>query len=275
MFGKADETRRPQLGQNDPVPSPPPAIPEPDWAELDEPRSPAVVAIHRELTNNGPLTLQELEAALVGRRVDVTEHDLDDLVEGEIPLVTEIGITDPPVYVALDHLLSRRVFTHRLTASEIESDVVAIEPDLVAMSTITIGSPFNRLEAGDRIDQVFARDGEYLGTALDLPTGALSDYRAGDLIGFSLGHGGLRIEPVGLVAAVPNDLPDRVHGLLRHDVQAPLILEDLFLQLCVDDPALFVDALPPVAEMLDDWDVEREGDHLAPSGFDFAGWRMD
>src|SRR5664279_799053 len=122
--------------ENDPVPTsiPPSSTPpnstprSPDPEETDERPRPAAVAIHRELAARGPLTLIALRAALAGQSVagqsiTVTEDDLDDLVDGEIPLVAEIAITGPPAYIALDRVLLGRVFTHRLTAEEIQSDL--------------------------------------------------------------------------------------------------------------------------------------------------------
>ena len=69
-------------------PGSPPRSPDPE--ETDERPSPAAVAIHRELAARGPLTLIELRAALAGQSVAgqsiiVTEDDLDDLVDGEMP----------------------------------------------------------------------------------------------------------------------------------------------------------------------------------------------
>jgi hypothetical protein len=173
-------------------PSSTPRSPDPDPDEIDEQPTPGAVAIHRELAARGPLTLIEIRAALVAAQgaaaqsVTVTEEDLEDLVDGEIPLVTEIAITGPRVYIALDRLLLGRVFTHRLTAAEIQSDTVAIEPDLVALSTITIEAPFDQLDDEQPIDQLFVQDGHHLATSFDLPEGTLSEFGPGDLVGFAL-----------------------------------------------------------------------------------------
>ncbi len=250
-----------------------PQPPDPDPAETDEPRSPAAVAIHRELTSRGPLTLTELQAALAGQSVDVTEHDLDELVDGEIPLVAEIGITEPPVYIALDRVLLGRVFTHRLTAEEILSDTVAIEPDLMPLATITIETPFDQLDDGEKIDQLFSRAGQDLATSLDLPQGTLFEFGPGDLVGFELTEGGVRVDMVERPVAAPAHLADRIQLLLHHD-DAPLMLEELVLHLCVEDPELFAAPLPPLTELFAAWHVERAGDYVAPVGFDFGAWRM-
>ena len=233
--------------------------------------TPAAEAIHRELTSRGALTLVELRSALAGQNIDVTEHDLDELVDGEIPLVTEIALTEPPVYIALDRVLLGRVFTHRLTAEDILSDTVAIEPDLVALSTITSEPPFDRLDDGERIDQLFVQAGQDLATSFDLPQGTLVEFGPGDLVGFALTDDGVRVEMVEQTVAAPAQLADHIRLLSPDD--APLMLEELILQLCVEDPELFASPLPPLTELLTTWEVERAGDYVAPLGFDFAAWR--
>lgn len=130
--------------------------------------------------------LMELSSALAGQGIAVTEHDLDGLVDGAIPLVTEIALTEPPVYIALDRVLLGQVLTHRLTAQEILSDTVAIEPNLVTLSTITSEAPFDQLDDGEKIDQLFVQARRDLATSLDLPQGTLSEFRSGDLVVFKL-----------------------------------------------------------------------------------------
>ena len=203
--------------------------------------------------------------------ITVTEDDLDDLVDGEIPLVAEIAITGPPAYIALDRVLLGRVFTHRLTAEEIQSDTVAIEPDLVALSTITGEAPFDQLDDEQPIDQLFVQDGHDLATSFDLPEGTLFEFGPGDLVGFALTEGGVRIEMVERTIAAPADLADHIRLLLP--AEEPLVLEELILHLCSEDPELFTSPFPPLAELLATWQVARAGDYVAPVGFDFAAWR--
>jgi len=169
-------------GSTPPSSTPPSSTPRPPDPEgTDERPSPAAVAIHRELAARGPLTLIELRTALAGQAgrgvagpgITITEDDLDDLVDGEIPFVAEIAITGPPAYVALDRVLLGRVFTHRLTAEDIQSDTVAIEPDLVALAAITGEAPFDQLDDEQPIDQLFVQDGHDLATSFDLPDGTL------------------------------------------------------------------------------------------------------
>ena len=45
--------------------------------------------------------------------------------------------------------------------------------------------------------------------------------------------------------------------------------------MCVTDPALFTDPLPPLSEIVEDHGLARSGDWLAPSGFDFGRWRFE
>jgi hypothetical protein len=260
-----------------PCSTPPSSTPRsPDPEETDERPSPGAVAIHRELAARGPLTLIELRAALAGQSVagrssTVTEDDLDDLVDGEIPLVAEIAITGPPAYIALDRVLLGRVFTHRLTAEEIQSDTVAIEPDLVALSTITGEAPFDQLDDEQPIDQLFVQDGHDLSTSFDLPEGTLFEFGPGDLVGFALTEGGVRIEMVERTISAPADLADHIRLLLP--AEEPLVLEELILHLCSEDPELFTSPFPPLAELLVTWQVARAGDYVAHVGFDFAAWR--
>ena len=55
--------------------------------------------------------------------------------------------------------------------------------------------------------------------------------------------------------------------------EEPLVLEELILHLCSEDPDLFTSPFPPLAELLATWQVARAGDYVAPVGFDFAAWR--
>ena len=63
---------------------------------------------------------------------------------------------DEPLFVALDSLLEERVFTHRVTAVEIAASVLTIEPDLKPLMVLTDAPPFDRLEDGSPVAEVFS-----------------------------------------------------------------------------------------------------------------------
>jgi len=235
--------------------------------------TPAAVAIHRELATRGPLTMSQMLTALSGRDIDYSEHDLDDLADDGIPLVTDVAIREPTVYVALDAVLRGRVLTHRLTEADIESDTIPFEPDLTAFAFIAEEPPFDHLESGAAVRPKYPADLRDLRTSLDVPTGTLAGYRPGDLIGLSLGPDHLRLRRVNGPADAPTDLAARAAELSEVNPGEPVELYGLILQLCIDDPDLFTDALPPLGELLEGWGLELTGSFVAAPGFDYQTHR--
>jgi tetratricopeptide (TPR) repeat protein len=237
---------------------------------------PRAVAIHQELFFGGPKSSTALIAALAGQGVTLTDDDLDDLLDaGEVPHVVELTDGDEPLYLALDNLLDDRVFTHRLSAAEIAAGVLTIEPDLKPLMALTDAPPFDRLEDGSPIVEVFTGESVDPEGSLIVAAGTLASANPGDLIGVGVGAGGLRIRSIGEFAAAPADLADHVTAVFDGDEDGrPVMLDELVWRLCNDDVGAFRQPLPPLTELLATWGLERSGDVVAPAGFDFSTWGL-
>lgn len=233
---------------------------------------PIAAAIHRMLVTRGPLALEVLLAALEHIGMTLSEDDLDDLLDaGGLPTVIELDLDSGTVLVALDQLLLGRVFTHRLTAAEIAADVLRMEPDLEAIAQLTDVQPFDRLDDGSEFTDVPESDDIDPALTLGLPTGALDGYAPGDLVGLSLGVGGLHLAGVDTAMNVPNGMPERVAAAMDAGDE-PVMLDSLLWRLCLDDPGLFGEPLPPVGDLLVAWGLEQFAGFVAPAGFDFVEW---
>ena len=235
-----------------------------------------------ELFFGGPRSSDDLIAALADQAIFVTGDQLDDLVDaGEIPHVVDLVDDDRSLYVALDSLLHERWFTHRVTAAEIAASVLTVEPDLKPLMLLTDAPPFDRLEDGSPIAEVFTGESVDPNGSLLFPSGTLSAFRPGDLVGVGVGAGGLLIKAVNQPATPPAEWAALVLEAMAsadgagndgpHDA-APVMLDDLIWRLCNDDVTAFVDPLLPLTELLDWWGLARFGDFVAPAGFDFQGW---
>lgn len=253
----------------------------------------AAEAVARVLAERGPLDLDELLAALGEAGIDLgvsPERTLDDLL-GSDALPSVLPLLDDR-YALLPALLDGRVLTHRLTAVEIEHDLLTVHPDLQAFSMLTETEPYRRLVDGAAVVDVLPDfDAELLGErgipseavpgegALLLPQGYLAalGLQAGDLVGVRVTVGGFAIEPVasdrlGDSAA----LGDRLHAVLdaRPDHGDPQMLDVVAWTACADDAELWQHPMPPLAEVLHDLGLRLDGDWLAPAGFDFGAWRV-
>ncbi|MFN2537644.1 MAG: hypothetical protein ABR549_05765 [Mycobacteriales bacterium] len=127
-------------------------------------------------------------------------------------------------HVSVPALLAGRVFTHRLTATEVDRGFLSTPPDLEALSMLTDSEDGCRLVDGSEIvellpdfhDDVLAERGidaeEVSGAAWLLPPGLLSGLglTAGSLVGVSL-------EPAGLAvtSTIPGDVPGQLVSQLR------------------------------------------------------------
>ena len=235
--------------------------------------SPIAVAIHHELSIGGPMTAEELLAALARRGLSVSGNDLEDLLDaGGVPHVVQLGMPDGPAFAALDSVLRGRVFTHRLTAREVAADVLTVEPDLKPLMILTDAPPFDQLADGSPITEVFQGAGVDPNGSLRLPPGSLTGYRPGDLVGVGVGVGGLTIGPVDDLNEPPADLRARVRDLINSRDGEPIMLDELIWRICNSDLELFMTPLPPLADLLPEWQLDRRADYVAPTGSDSDSW---
>ncbi len=233
--------------------------------------TPAAVAIHRELSARGPLTIVELISALSGQDIDYAEYDLDDMTGGRDPACRRNG----PARADPVRRAGRRSLWPGLHPPA-DPGGHRVGHDALRARSRRVG--LRRRRAAVRSPGEWRRH----------PSAALSGpARTADLTllcppALSRATGpatssGWRWAPTtsgwtrwrGL-AAVPDDLAARVAALRDLHSGDPLVLDELILQLCIDDPELFVDPLPPLGELLAGWGLELTGIFVAPPGFDYA-----
>jgi tetratricopeptide (TPR) repeat protein len=246
-------------------------------------------AVETILDASGPLTERQLVQAL----------ERTDLVLGGEPLDVLADLEDhdlPALAVTLHdgrraHLptfVASRPFTHRVTAVEVEHDLLAVDPDLAPPLLVADDPRFDHFTDGTPVVTSFADiDPEHLlerGAPLDrlveeeyllLPPGTLR--AAGAVPGRLVA---LRLTPQGWTVEHADDdaLPDpsrlrrRVRDWLAQE--EPLELNDLVWRLCAARDA-FAAAEAPLGELLTACGLERHTDYVAREGFDIERWRLE
>ncbi|MFD4291792.1 SEC-C metal-binding domain-containing protein [Rhodococcus sp. NPDC058505] len=259
----------------DPAPEPDPReldVPEPDAPELDVPELDAAGHAIAELRRRGPLSTDDWVAALVERGLGTTAEmaavvrALDD---------SPVGVLADGRVAALDGLLEGRVFTHRLSAEEVASGVLDIDPDLSALSVLA-GS---RSRGGECEVAVVSPTADAAALAargrtefaapeierLLLDPDLLHAATAGDLIGLGLAGGRLRLVRVDRTAPAP-DLIDALREVIA---DGAVHTDPVVWQLVAEHPDLFTAPTAPLTELLAAAGHVCERNYLAPNGFDF------
>jgi hypothetical protein len=248
-----------------------------------------VDATVRVLTELGPMTEEQLVAALTDRGADPDEADvsMDDVLDSGGDLLVLLA---DDRWAALPALLEGRVFTHRVTGPELEHDILAVNPDLGPVVGLFDREARRwRLIDGAQVSHVLARfDSDALterGIPLELvdgygallfPPGYLRELgcREGDVLTLRGGQAGLRCEVVDQSFGPVTALGERLAAVMARDPSRPVLLDTVIFTACADDPELFTEPLPPLAEAVDACGFPREGEWLAPQGFDFGRWRV-
>ena len=190
----------------------------------------------------------------------------------------------------LPALLAGRTFGHRVTEVEIEHDLLAVAPDLEPILLLSDDADYGRWVNGDPLEIAYPAETER-STARAIPDDALDD--AGSLILPPGALAGIGAEPgtlVGLrlrntdvevvrIDSTGSDVSQDVIGrhiadLVASDPERPHGLEAVVLTVLADRPDAFVDPLPPLQDLISNWDVDVDGDVVAVPGFDFAMWRI-
>jgi tetratricopeptide (TPR) repeat protein len=253
----------------------------------------ADVDVASVLAENGPMTEEQLIAALVDRGVDLGDHPelaLNEMLEAE-DLVLPVSSDR---WVAMPALLAGRMFTHRLTTLEVEHDLLDVSPDLDPVMALAEDEAYQRLTDGasvvpiylpDDIDALVGRDVPPLDAdgeleALLLPPGYLRDMglNEGDVIALRVSGDGLGLEAVpelDVPAQRLAELGRRLGAVLEAKPDEPEELEMAIWTACADDPTLFTEPLPPLGEALDACGLVVDDDWVAMRGFDFQQWRLD
>ena len=224
-----------------------------------------------ETLQSGPLAVDALLSRLAAKGLSLSAEDLAELHDREyLPLVCVL-LDDRLADIGV--LLKGKAFTHRLSATEIEHDLLAIAPDLEPVALLTDDPDV--FEIDDTVTDVIADDPRVAeGRALPVATGRLAGTQPGDLIGLRVRPGGATLDLAPEPAATPGPLLAKLRNVVRDDDDEirPVLLFDAVLQLCADDPDLFAVPLAPLSEIVESAGLATWGDYLAPAGFDVRGW---
>lgn len=182
-------------------------------------------------------------------------------------------------WVYLPDLLQGSVFTHRLTAEEVEEEVIASTPDW----TMLLGAHVDYELAGGGALQVRLADYDRgCARVVRGPSGWLAGAKPGELVG-------LRFEPDESVAVVPVDtvgpspftdkrLRDRIESDLELD-PCPLLpgtsISEVVFDILRDDPTAFAAASPPLSERLAALGFETHHVVVGRPGTDWSAWDDD
>ncbi|HEY6421737.1 MAG TPA: SEC-C domain-containing protein [Pseudonocardiaceae bacterium] len=257
-------------------------------------RSPGLVeVIAGVLAENGPMTGDQLIAALAGRGVDLgnaPEEALDEALDGGDGLVTVLA---DERWASLPALLAGRVFTHQVSGPELEHDILVMNSDLAPVDMLTEHKAYQQLTDGSPVVEVLMPfDADTLAErgvppdvvgdlgALLLPPGYLRGMGLGDgaVIALGLSRDGLLLESVPepvVTAETVAALGQRLSAVLEAEPDEPLPLDAAVWTACADDPTLFTEPLPPLSTALDTCGLAHDGEWLAAEGFDFRRWRVE
>src|SRR5664280_2586276 len=251
-----------------------------------------LAAVKRLLTALGPMTPERLLVALHDAGVELgrdPEETLADLLDSdELPLV--MPLIDER-HALLPALLDGRVFTHRLSAAEIEEGLVAVSPDLEPLSMLADSEPYQQLLDGAPLAVIFPDLDADLLAERGIPVDTISEapafllppdrlralgLRPGGLVGFRLTGAGVDVTCVDEGNAVADaDVGTRLAAILagRGD-DGPDQLDAVVWTACADDPDLFRTPGRPRRACPQAAEGACEGDQIAPAGFDFDSWRV-
>src|SRR5450759_2209055 len=241
-------------------------------------------AVKRLLTALGPMTPEQLLVALHDAGVELgrdPEETLADLLDSdELPLV--MPLIDER-HALLPALLDGRVFTHRLSAAEIEQGLVAVSPDLEPLSMLADSEPYQQLLDGAPLAVIFPDLDADLLAERGIPVDTISEapafllppdrlralgLRPGGLVGFRITGAGVDVTYVDegdAAVEADADVGTRLAVILaaRGD-DGPDQLDAVVWTACADDPDLFRTPLPPLADMLDAAGLACETDQGHP-----------
>ncbi|HKR48892.1 MAG TPA: SEC-C metal-binding domain-containing protein [Pseudonocardiaceae bacterium] len=244
------------------------------------------------LAESGPLTEDQLAAALAGRGVDLGD-DPDDVLYEALEDNDDLMVLADKRWVSLPAVLADRVFTHRVSESELEHDILAMSTDLKPLDMLTEQERYQRLVDGAPVVGVLLPfDADALaerGIPLDvvdehgallLPPGYLRErgLSEGAVIALSLTGDGLSLKVVSEHVIRPEAvgaLGQRLSAVLATEPDEPMPLDLAVWRACVDDPTLFTEPLPPLGMALDTCGLAHDGEWLAKPGFDFDRWRVE
>ena len=236
------------------------------------------------LADGAALTIEEMDEALQARGLPaMTQHSVELLLDGIPACVPIVGDR----WVDVRAVVQGRVFTHHLSAQEQASDILLVDPDLVAVDGLAIADMLRighdlvvSLDAS--LDAEVLAGAELLTGDIDaawlLPEGTLAGFGASAALA-------VRVLPDDMAELAPAtafnvEASARAVATLRavlreHEAEAPVPTDALVLAACVADPAVFRDPVAPVAELLAQAGIARRGAFVAFEGFDFEQWQYE
>ncbi len=245
----------------------------------------------RLLRERGPMSLADLAQELKLSGVDLgsePEDELDDVLYGETG--DELIQLPDDRWAEVGFLLEGRVFTHRLTAAEVQYDVLAINPDLELLLEGGEHSPGRRFVDGSGVELAFPGPADERPLGRELPDDVLDGFGSivlragtlaatgaveGDLVALRVTESGVDLRRLDETDLAPT--PDRVREHLRAEVSpdAPTYLVVQLAGVCADVSEAFRTAGPPIVDVLAAAGVAHLGDLVAPADFDFARYSVN
>ena len=194
--------------------------------------------------------------------------------------------TDPPImpvadqrWVWLPALLEGRTFTHRLSETEVEHDLVATLEDLAPVEVLIGDPPYDRFTDGADATVVYPSDPALGDRAIDAEavSGGAILLERGRLAGLGLGVGdivGVRVEQDGLELLAVGEASGTSTGqalaaLVGESPDRPHLIENSVWAVCAADNDLLRRPELPLGEQLESCGVARRGSLIATEGYDF------
>lgn len=245
------------------------------------PRTTIAGAVAEELAEHRAMSAQELGRIMAARGLTRARNPTQAVTRA-LAVNPDFRRLGDDRWVVLARLLKGATLTHRLTASEAESNALALVPDLAPLASLVhagLLAPDGQLLSF--LWDADARDATGLDTdvALEGPDGWLPD-TPGTLLHVRLTGSLLRVAPGPdpkpaskltvrrLVEACRARLPaqaDQDWFAVPH----VLSLEEFVLETLVDEPGLLAQPLPPLGEALTAAGLEVHGGLVGPAGTDW------
>ena len=215
------------------------------------------------ILDSGPKTYQEIvEHLLQVGLLDEDDQDHEDLIE-VLEDSAEIWCSLHGFYNRYDHMVDGVYLTHRLSDEEITSGTVSLYPDFLGLD-VDLDEFIFEHEANLEVvpsDDPFDIDRPNEGI-LKGPSGWLSSYSAGDLIGIQRVGSSFRISSPKTASsgeAERASFAEVVERIIENHDGIGFGLSELLLRTLCDYPALFRTPVPPLSELISGLGLETRG----------------
>ena len=178
------------------------------------------------------------------------------------------------VATRLDLLMDGTMFTHRLTAGEIVSGAVDVEPDLTVLNVDVeeFHSPLVLAGGGELEVSYIGPDGELAAPTLSGPEGWLDRFSAGDLVVFIRGSDGrVTVDRATDVRDGAEESEAISSYVLTHRMSEHAGFDTLptLVEVMMANPAFFRSPLAPVSDLLEARGLEAYGGMIGPLDSDW------